>query len=273
MKGARREVQTRGSARGIRRTSGEQRNRDQPRHERQLVRICGLAAVRALFERDSGRVERLFFEAGMKAETGLFCRALADSHKPYRQVEPTELARIAGTVLHGGIVAVARRQALSDFDPSAARTWAKDGKPLLILDGVSNPHNLGAIIRTAAFFGLERILLAQRPGQALPSDASYRIAEGGFEHVNLYRAPLPDALGELRRVYRVIGAAPGKNATLNIERSARPLALVLGNEETGIAAHTAAVCDEIVTIAGSGGVQSLNVAAAAAILIYLATRS
>jgi TrmH RNA methyltransferase len=237
------------------------------------VRICGLAAVRALFERDRGRVERLFFEASMKAEAGPFCRALADSHKPYRQVGPMELARIAGTVLHGGIVAIARRQALRDFDPSAARSWAKDRKPLLILDGISNPHNLGAIVRTAAFFGLERILLAQRPDQALPSDASYRVAEGGFEHVNLYHTPLPDALRELRQAYRVIGAAPGKGSAPTIARGARPPALVLGNEETGIDAYTIAACNEIVTIPGSGRVQSLNVAAAAAILIYLATRS
>jgi TrmH RNA methyltransferase len=78
-------------------------------------------------------------------------------------------------------------------------------------------------------------------------------------------------LSELRRVYRVIGTVLGKG-TSTIERGARPLALVLGNEETGVAAHTITACDDIVTIPGSGRVQSLNVAAAAAILIYDLTR-
>src|SRR5262249_1670952 len=156
------------------------------------------AAVRALFERDPGRVERFFFEDRLKGDLGVLCQALARARKPYRQLDKAELARVAGTILHGGVVAIARPQPLVDFSRGAVGEWAREGKPLLILDGVGNPHNLGAIVRSAAFFGLERIMLADRPDQALPSDASYRVAEGGFEHLALYRAPLPTALNELR---------------------------------------------------------------------------
>jgi TrmH RNA methyltransferase len=235
------------------------------------LRICGLASVRALFERDPGRAERLFFEDRMKGEVGPFCRMLARERKPYRQIDEAELARVAGTVLHGGVVAIARPRPVVDFFPDAAREWAQDGKPLLILDGVGNPHNLGAIVRIAAFFGLERILLADRPDQALPSDASYRVAEGGFEHLSVYRAPLPGALNGLRQHYRVVGTALGKAAIPAGWSSRRPVALVLGNEETGLDPATLTECDEVVTIPGSGRVQSLNVAAAAAILIYQLT--
>jgi TrmH RNA methyltransferase len=156
-----------------------------------------------LFERDPGRVERLFFEPGLKGELEGFRQLLARAHKPYRQVDRAELARVAGTVLHGGAVAIARPRPLVDLDPAAARTWAQDSKPLLILDGIGNAQNLGAIARTAAFFGLARIVLADRPDQALPSDAAYRVAEGGLEHVALYRAPLPAALRALRHAYRM----------------------------------------------------------------------
>jgi RNA methyltransferase, TrmH family len=241
--------------------------------ERQLLRICGLAAVRALFDRDPGRVERLFFDDSMKREVGRFCQRLARDRKPYRQTDKAELARVAGTVLNGGIVAIARPQLLDDFAPEAAREWARDGKPLLLLDGIGNPHNLGAIVRSAAFFGLERIVLADRPDQALPSDASYRVAEGGFEHLRLYRAPIPTALDELRRHYRVVGTALGKPSIPAAWSGGRPVALVLGNEETGLDSATLAACGEVVTIPGSGRVQSLNVAAAAAILLYTLTRS
>jgi RNA methyltransferase, TrmH family len=253
-------------------TDGRGRER-RAAHERELLRICGLAAVRAVFARDPGRVERLFFEDGTKGLVGPFCRTLARARKPYRQVDKAELARIAGTILHGGIVAIARPRPPLNFDAQTARQWAADGKPLLILDGVSNPHNLGAIVRSAAFFGLERIVISDRPEQAVPSDASFRVAEGGFEYLNLFRAPLPDALDELRPVYRIIGTALGSRATLDRRAADRPVALVFGNEEMGLDPAMIAACDEVVTIPGSGRVQSLNVAAAAAILIYLLTCS
>ena len=116
---------------------------NRPPHSRQLLRICGLAAVAALFERDPRRVERLFFEGRVKGEVGSFCRTLARARKPYRQLDKAELARVAGTPLHGGVVAIAAPQPLAGFDGNAARFWAKNGKPLLILDGIGNAHNLG----------------------------------------------------------------------------------------------------------------------------------
>jgi len=241
-------------------------------HARQLFRICGLAAVAALFERDPGRVERLFFEDSLKCEVGSFCRTLARARKPYRQVDKAELARVAGAPLHGGIVAIAAPQPMDDFDRNVARIWAKNGKPLLILDGIGNPHNLGAIARSAAFFGLDRLLLADRPDQALPSDASYRVAEGGLEHLDLHRAPLPAALFQLRPAYRVIGTAPGHGPVPDRLESGPPVALVFGDEETGLDPATLGACDQIWSIPGSGRLQSLNVAAAAAILLYLVTR-
>jgi RNA methyltransferase, TrmH family len=241
--------------------------RREPRN-RELLRVCGLSAVSALFERDPQRVERLFFEQRLRGAVGGFCTVLARAHKPYREVDAVELGRVAGTALHGGIAAVTRPRSLARFDQSSVRDWARTGMPILILDGIGNPHNLGAIARTAAFFGIEHILLADRPDQALPSDASYRIAAGGLEHVSLCRAPLPAALRDLRQSYRVIGTLPGKGELRVTGKRQKPPALVLGNEETGIDSATLAACDETVTIPGSGRMQSLNVAAAAAILIY-----
>ena len=241
-------------------------------HERALLRVCGLAAVSALFATDPSRVERLFFEARLRGEVGSFCAALARGRKPYREIESNELARVAGTVLHGGIAAIAWPQPLSVFDPAAVPSWAQHGNPLLILDGIGNPHNLGAIARTAAFLGIERMLLADRPEQALPSDASYRVAEGGLDHLTLYQARLPGALASLRPAYRIVGTALGSGTPWAARGVGKPAALILGNEEKGLDPAVLAACDEVVTIPGNDRVQSLNVAAAAAILIYLATR-
>lgn len=239
-------------------------------HAKKLLRVAGLPAVAALFATPPDRVEKLFFDQRAKSSVGAFCAALARARKPYRLVGSEELARVAGTILHGGVVALAQPRPITPFDPDEATAWARDGRLLLLLDGVGNPHNFGAIARTAAFFGLPRIVLSDHPAQALPSDASYRVAEGGLEYVELYRgAPFVPALGKLRRSHLVVGAAAeGGRPIATLRRSERPFALVLGNEEAGLRPATVKACDEIVTIPGSGSVQSLNVAASAAILIY-----
>ena len=235
-----------------------------------LLRIAGLPAVAALFARAPQRVERLFYDERMKVQAGPFCAALAKARKPYRLVASEELERVAGSAMHGGIVALAHPVPLAAFDPAEARQWARDRLPLLLLDGVSNPQNLGAIARTAAFFGLPRMILSDHKAQALPSDAAYRIAEGGLDVLRLYRASrFAEALKKLRGSYHVIGTALGQGTPIaELGMSDRPFAIVLGNEEHGLAAATLKACETAVTIPGSGAVQSLNVAASAAIFIH-----
>ncbi|MBV9828918.1 MAG: RNA methyltransferase [Alphaproteobacteria bacterium] len=240
-----------------------------PPHERDFVPICGLAAVQALVERDPRRIERLFFEPRFAPALLAARRLLAAARKPYREVAAEELARIAGTVRHAGVVAIARPRPLADFDSGRVAGWARSGRLVLVLDGVGNPHNLGAIVRSAVYFGVEHVILADRPEQAFPSAASYRIAEGALESVTLHRAALATALPLLQRHFRLVGSALAHGTPLASLRGGRPVALVLGNEELGIDPATLALCDTVVTIPGAGsGVQSLNVAAAAAVMLY-----
>jgi TrmH RNA methyltransferase len=237
---------------------------------KKLLRVAGLPAVLALFSTAPGRVERLFFDWRLQPQVGAFCAQLARVQKPYRLVGADELERVAGSVMHGGIVALAQPRPVPIVDLSKATEWARDGRLLLLLDGVGNPHNLGAIARTAAFFGVPRMVLSDHPGQAGPSDASYRVAEGGLEYVELYRGlQFVQMLQHLRRSYRVIGAAAEDGQPVDTLRpSERPFALVLGNEEHGLPRSRLAACEEIVTIPGTGLVQSFNVAASAAILMH-----
>jgi len=235
-----------------------------------LSRVAGLPAVAALFATAPERVERLFFDERMKSPASRFCAELARAHKPYRLVEGAELQRVAGSAMHGGIVALAQPKAAPAFDAEDARGWARDGKLLVLLDGVGNPQNLGAIARTVAFFGLPRMVLSDHPAQAGVSDASLRIAEGGLEHIAVYRAVrFAAAVKALRQSYRVVAAAPGAHRPINDVRAGdKPFALVLGNEEDGVPKATLQACDDVVAIPGGGPVESLNVGASAAILIY-----
>lgn len=240
-----------------------------------LSRIAGLAAVSALFKCRPDSAERLFFDERMKAEAAPWCKSMAERRKPYRQVPADELTKVAGTPLHGGIVVVAQPRPPIAFEAVKSFNWAKAREPIVVLDGIGNPHNLGAIARTMAFFGLSKLILSDHPEQALPSDAAFRVSEGGLEHVEVMVAnTLPKALERLKPHYQVVATALGAHRSLDDIFAApdKPLALVLGNEEHGVPASTLAVCDDIVTIPGSGWVQSLNVAATTAILVHLLAR-
>jgi TrmH RNA methyltransferase len=235
-----------------------------------VVRIAGLPAVEALFKRAPERALRLFYEDRMVPKVGDFCAWLAGLRRPYRLVDADELAKIAGTVLHGGIVAIAEPKIIRAFDLEEALNWAVLGEPLAILDGIGNPHNLGAIARTLAFFGFRRLVISDHPAQASLSDAAYRIAEGGLEFLEVYRVTqLPRTLEQLGRHFRIVGTALGRGKPLEaLGNDHRPAALVLGNEEDGLGRATLSMCELVVTVPGVGTVQSLNVSATAAILAY-----
>jgi TrmH RNA methyltransferase len=151
--------------------------------------------------------------------------------------------------------------------------WARRRESLVLLDRIGNAHNLGAIARTVAFFGVSRIIIPDDPGAARPNDAAYRVAEGGLEHVDVRITPkLATLARELGAAgYDVVGAATrGGRADSRPRRAAdaRPVALVLGNEEQGLDPELAAACMRLVTIPGSGKVESLNVSVAAALLMW-----
>ena len=249
-------------------TAGAGRCRRRPRrvqrdrvHERDLVCVCGLAAVDgAVCARSRPGSSGCFSSRALPARWR--CRAASSPGRtnPTARPRPTSWRASPARSRHGGVVAVAAAApAAAARSRSSPRVWARDGRPLLILDGIGNPHNLGAIVRSAAYFGVVRIVLADRPEQALPSAASYRIAEGALDRVTLYRAPLSAALPALKpalsdRRHRARTRRPG----LPRLRRDRPVALILGNEESGVDPAILALCDTVVTIPGSGRVQSLE---------------
>ena len=227
----------------------------------------------AVFARHPDSVLRLFFDARTGREAGEWCKYLARERRIYRQVTASELEKVSGTVHHGGIVAVTARSEPSELSRAEVETWARAGRPLVVLDRVANHHNLGALVRTAAYFGVPALVYGRHRDQALPTEATYRIAEGGMEHVELREVPaLPEFLRAIHPFYLVIGAAlqgePLENARVRAGPRARPGALVLGNEEHGLAPEVLAACEQNVLIGGAGAIESLNVAAAGAILMH-----
>jgi TrmH RNA methyltransferase len=247
---------------------------------RDELKICGLAAVRARFARDPGSIQRLFFDYATGRQVGVMSKVLAQAKKIYRCVEPAELEKIAGSLHHGGIVAVVAAAPLRVPTAENLQAWARRGETLLVLDRIGNAHNLGAVARTAAFFGVPRLVIPDDAAAARPNDAAHRVAEGGFEHLEVWRVPGLAAFARelVAAGYEVVGAATrggklgaatgGPRGEAAPSAMPKPLALVLGNEEQGLAPDVAAACTRLVTIPGSGKVESLNVSVAAAVLMW-----
>jgi TrmH RNA methyltransferase len=237
----------------------------------QLTHICGLNAVTALFRRRPGDVARLYYTAAARLLAGPFCAELAKAKKPYRELPPDEMAKATGTAHHGGIAAVAKPVPVPFLDG----VNPPDVPLLLVLDQIGNPHNLGAIARSAVFFGVRALLLHETPGAAMPSDAAYRTAEGALEYLDIFRTKdLARALRGLAPHYRIAAATLRREAVpyLTMPRD-RKLALVLGNEERGVSEDVLHVCRREIRIDAAGPVQSLNVAQAAAVLLAAFTAS
>lgn len=138
----------------------------------------------------------------------------------------------------------------------------------LALDRVQDPHNVGAIFRTAAFFGVRGILLT-RDRSAPLTDAVYDVASGGVEHVPFcFPANLSRALDLARKANLwIMGASEHASTGLDGVSADRPWLLVLGNEERGLRRLTLDKCDVTCSIPSTGNVASLNVSVAAGIFL------
>ncbi|MEY4939829.1 MAG: hypothetical protein RIQ93_1564 [Verrucomicrobiota bacterium] len=237
---------------------------------RDELKLCGLAAVRARFARDPGSIQRLFFDYATGRAIGVMCKVLAQSKKVYRCVEPAELEKIAGSIHHGGIVAVVAPPVVREPSVTDVQSWAKRGEAVLVLDRVGNAHNLGAIARTAAYFGVPRIVIPAESGAARPTDAAHRVAEGGFEHLEVWQTKsLLEFVRQLAAAgFDVIGGATRGGRPAARTATGKPVALVLGNEELGLSPEVAAACGRLATIPGQGKIESLNVSVAAGVLMW-----
>ena len=166
---------------------------------------------------------------------------------PIAWSQPDELERVAGSVMHGGIVALAQPQPVPILDLAKARQGA--GRAAASRCCCSTASAIRTISARSSgpppSSGFPRIVLSDHPAQAGPSDASYRVAEGGLEYVELHRGVrFAHTLQRLRRSYRVIGTAAENGQPIEaLRRAERPFAVVLGNEEHGLPPATLAACE------------------------------
>ncbi|MGL4987345.1 MAG: TrmH family RNA methyltransferase [Treponemataceae bacterium] len=247
-----------------------------------LLAVYGLEAVLSLAKKDFTQINRLYFNKKTASLFGSVCKQLATNKIPYNCVQnDSELEKLSASTHHQGVVAFIKFPSLKKADQNTILQWSKDQNIVLCLDSVLNANNVGAIIRSASFFGIKNIVLINE--KASISSSTYRVAQGGMEYINLFFVDeLSTFLIELKKHFLCIGC--DVHTTMNTQDffskpRKKPLFLIVGNEEKGISANVRNECDYLVKIDGfipvsqkSTQIESLNVAQATSIFCYEATK-
>jgi len=231
--------------------------------------VYGVKAALALIERRPEAVVRLYYRSDRRAQLKGVLAWAAAQRLPYRELDEESLKKAAGGTHHEGLVVVARPLRYASFD--AAAPVARTRPPLWVaVDGVENPHNLGAILRSCAFFGADGVVVGgATPGEKV-NQAAIRIAEGGAEYVRLAAAAdLAGLLAGLSRQGWAVLGLETDGSPLPRQRPPRPLLLVLGHEHEGLRPAIRHACSAVHRISGGGTLASLNVSVAAGVALAL----
>jgi 23S rRNA (guanosine2251-2'-O)-methyltransferase len=201
-----------------------------------------------------------------------FVERVKDSGVKLLESDDERLSKICGNTRHQGVVA--RVQELAKSHSLDDVLDAVEGAPLLlVLDGVTDPHNLGACLRVADGAGAHAVIAPKDNAAGINATVA-KVASGAVETVPyLMVTNLARTLGELKeRDIWVVGTSDTATKSLYELDLQGPVALVLGAEGAGMRQLTARTCDELVHLPMKGAVESLNVSVAAGVCLYEALR-
>jgi 23S rRNA (guanosine2251-2'-O)-methyltransferase len=228
--------------------------------------IFGIHAVEAALANPRRSIGKLYLTEN--AERRLQ-PALAARHLAHERVLPKDLDRRLGvdTVHQGALIEIEplTEPTLEDLAGAGA------GRPIIVLDQVTDPHNVGAILRSAAVFGAAGLVMTRRHSPPL-AGALAKSASGALEHVPVALVQnLSRSLAELKELFVTVIGLDG-DAKERLETLAWPerCALVLGAEGKGLRQLTRDTCDRLCRIATDGPIASINVSNAAAVALHLA---
>lgn len=247
------------------------------KHASSQTIVTGRNAVREALEREPLQLEHICIRRGVRGLRHL--RSSAERFQvPVRELPETGLNRIAGSVRHQGVVALRTAIAYQDYTAMLAAIApdldaVKRSQPrLLLLDGIQDPRNFGAILRTAVAASVSGVIVPARKMAPL-SNATLRASSGMAARIPVARvSDLTDIIWPLKERGFYVYGATGAGVSLWDTNWQRPVALVLGSEGQGLKVATARECDQLVAVPLPGDAQSLNVAVAAGILLFESLR-
>lgn len=241
--------------------------------------IVGRNPVREALERRSGEIEKVLLQKGARG-LDTIRRDAARASVPVQYVPLQKLNQMAAGLNHQGAVAVAAPIGYREVDEMLAEIApdldaVRAHKPvLLILDQVEDPHNFGALLRTAVAAGCNGVIVPQRHMAPL-SAVAVKASAGTASRIPIARTDrLADVLFQLKeRGYWVVGTDGESETTLWTFDWDRPLAVVMGSEGRGLRPGIAERCDALVSIPLRGDAESLNVSVAAGVVLFEVVRT
>lgn len=235
--------------------------------------LYGIHAVREALRSGARPLQRLLLQRtdGRCAELVGLARA---RHVPIHVEPSAALDRLVRHTNHQGVVGIVAAKSYADLEEILAFAGSRAEPPfLVVLDGVEDPNNLGAVTRTAEAAGVHGLIVPERRSAGLTA-AVAKASAGALDHMLIARVPNLSRLIETlqRQGLWVYGVDPDSSKSYTAVDYRGPIALVLGGEGKGIRHGVLEKCDETVRIPMLGEVASLNVSAAAAVALFEVVR-
>lgn len=236
--------------------------------------VFGLHAVSAALRHTPGDVQEIWLDRSRRDQALGKIRSLAAGHGvPVHEVERRELDRLAPGARHQGALARARQVPVAGERDLEQLLDGVERPLLLVLDGIQDPHNLGACLRTADAAGVHAVIAPADRAAGLTATAR-KVASGAAESVPFVQVTnLARTLDRLKQrgIWFAGLAGEGGQSLYELDCTG-PMGLVLGAEGAGLRRLTRERCDWLVHIPMVGRVESLNVSVAAGVALYEAVR-
>ena len=243
--------------------------------------VAGRNPVREALERDPSRLEKVLVQQGAGGGDIARIRKLAsDAGLQIQYVPQGKLNQIAKGINHQGVLAIASEVSYEELNEmleriAPTRDDVIERKPrLLVLDGIQDPYNFGAILRSAVASGTAAVIVPER-NMAPLNAAALKASAGTATRIPIARVTnIADVIYQLKeRGYWAAGAAADGETTVQEMDWDRPVALVIGSEGAGIRRRVLESCDYRISIPMAGPAESLNASVAAGILLFAAARA
>jgi 23S rRNA (guanosine2251-2'-O)-methyltransferase len=242
-----------------------------------MDRLTGIHAVREALEAGHA-LDRIVIARGRQdTRVEEIVQLARERNIPLRFEDRTQIDRLAGSKDHQGVVAVAAARAAATLEDilAAANAGEAHGQKglIVLLDGVEDPHNLGAIIRTALASGAHGVVIPERRSAGL-TDTVARASAGALAHLRVAKVTnLAHTMEELKEAgYWLIGLDEDADKSYTEADYTSPVGIVLGGEGKGLHDLTRKRCDFVVSLPTTGPVKSLNVSVAAGVVLFEALR-
>ncbi|MCA2958732.1 MAG: rRNA methyltransferase [Silvanigrellales bacterium] len=234
-------------------------------------KVTGRAACAKILERRFEDVVRLYVSEDVLADFRPWLKRLSQEKKAYHVVSEDDLRKVSESMHHEGVCVLVRTATAPSLETFLSTLRPGDPAVVVYLENVGNPHNLGAITRVAAHFGAAAVLVDadEATRTSLSSAAFHRTAEGGAEIVPIFPlAAAKPAIASLRKAgFTFLATSSHANRSLFGKPLPERLVVLLGSESSGLTAALANEATLVVSIPGTGEVESLNVACATSALL------